>query len=108
MGCTVQAKNNSQNQLHNFERDKKTDLAQYFHGCAFSPVISTFQEYIRKDDFILWLGIDDPNFKKLIDITEAALKGHLDKERKNLQSTKSSSFRTTTIQKDIKNDAFPE
>ena len=46
-------------------RDKnKTELAQYFHGCAFSPVISTFQECIRRGNFISWPGIDDLNFKK--------------------------------------------
>ena len=48
-----------------------------------------------------WPGIDDLNFKKLIDTTEVTLKGNLDQERKNLQSTKSISFGITTIQKDI-------
>ena len=81
---------------------------QYFHGCAFSPVISTFQECIRKGNFISWPGIDDLNFKKTINTTEATLKRNLDQERKNLQSTKSTSLEKDTIQKDIQNDAFPE
>ena len=70
-------------------RDRnKTELAQYLHGCAFSPVISTFQQCINNGNFITWPGIDDLNFKKLIDHTEATIKGHLDQERKNIQSTK--------------------
>ena len=90
-------------------RDKnKTELAQYFHGCAFSLVISIFQECIRKVNFISWPGIDDLNFKKLIKTTKATLKGHLDQERKNLQSTKSPSIGTATIKHDIQKDAFPE
>ena len=66
----------------------KTELAQYLHGCVFSPVISTFQKCIKKGNFISWPGIDNLNFKKLIKTTEPTLKGHLDQERKNVQSTK--------------------
>ena len=41
----------------------KTDLAQYLHACAFSPVISTFQDCIKKGNFISWPGIDNISFK---------------------------------------------
>ena len=65
-------------------RDRnKTELAQYLHGCAFSPVISTFQQCIKNRNFITWPGIDDLNLRKLIDHTEATIKGYLDQERKN-------------------------
>ena len=67
----------------------KTELAQYLHACAFSPVVSTFQQCIKKGNFITWPGIDDINFKKFINTTEATIKGHLDQERQNVQSTKS-------------------
>jgi len=102
-----------QNKIHKINyiisRDKsKTELAQYFHGCAFSPVISTFQECIRKGNFISWPGIDDLNFKKLLKTTEATLKGHLDQERKNLQSTKASSVLSSTNENENHQDAFPE
>ena len=43
----------------------KTELAQYLHGCAFSPGISTFQEFIRKRNFITWPGIEQLSFKKI-------------------------------------------
>jgi hypothetical protein len=86
-------------------RDKsKTELAQYLHGCAFSPVISTFQDCINKGNFITWPGIDNLNFKKLIKTTEATLKGHMDQERKILQTTKL----TSPPSKQTNLDAFPE
>ena len=80
------------------QKDKsKHDLGQYLHGCAFSPVISTFQMAINKGNFITWPGIDDLKFKKLLDSPIATTLGHLDQERSNLQSTK-------LIEND---DAFP-
>lgn len=78
------------------QRDKtKSDLAQYLHACAFSPVISTFQKCIRKGNFISWPGINDLNFEKLIGANESTIKGHLKQERSNLQSTQ------------LKDDHFP-
>ena len=45
-------------------RDKsQTELAQFLHGCAFSPAISTFQTSINKGNFITWPGISQLNFK---------------------------------------------
>ena len=68
----------------------KTQLAQHLHECACSPVISTFQQYIKNGNVVTWRGIDDVNFRKLIDHTEATIIGYLDQERKNMQSTKQS------------------
>jgi len=48
-------------------KDKdKLELAQYLHGCAFSPSITTFQKSINKGNFITWPGIDTINFKKVL------------------------------------------
>ena len=70
-------------------KDKtKTDLARYLHGTAFSPRISTFSKAIRNGNFVTWPGIEDLNFEKLIGTTTASELGHLDQERKKLQSTK--------------------
>ena len=70
-------------------RDKsKTELAQFLHACAFSPSISTFQKIINKGNFVTWPGIDELNFKNLIGSPLATQLGHIDQERKNLQSTK--------------------
>jgi hypothetical protein len=69
-------------------------------------VISTFQDCIKKGNFISWPGIDDINFKKIIKTTEATLKGHLDQERKGTQST--TDLNTQDINKEsIKEDSFP-
>ena len=71
-------------------RDKtKLELAQYLHACAFSPALSSFQKAIRKGHFLTWPGIRDINFEKTLIATVPAAKGHLDQERQNLQSTKS-------------------
>ena len=70
-------------------RDKsKTDLAQFLHGCAFLPAISTFQTSINKGNFITWPGISQLHLKKLIGTPMVTNLGHLDQERKNVQSTK--------------------
>ena len=67
----------------------KYELASYLHACAFSPSISTFQKAIRRGHFITWPGIENINFEKILRATIPSAKGHLDQERKNLQSTKS-------------------
>ena len=80
-------------------RDKsKTELAQFLHSYAFSPSISTFQKSINKGNFITWPGIDGLSFKKIIGSPLATELGHLDQERKNLQSTED---------KDTDKDFFP-
>ena len=45
------------------KEQSKTDLAKYLHACVFSPVISTFQDCIKKGNFISWPDIDNINFK---------------------------------------------
>ena len=70
-------------------KDKsKTDLARYLHATAFSPSLDTFQKAINNGNFLSWPGIRELNFKKLLGTTLALEKGHLDQERKNLQSTR--------------------
>ena len=81
----------------------KTDLAKYLHGCAFSPVISTFKTAIGKGNFVTWPGIDNINFNKLVGPTVPTAKGHLDQERQGLQSTKSN-----IKLENAHEDAFPE
>ena len=80
----------------------KSDLAKYLHGCAFSPVISTFKTAIGKGNFITWPGINSINFNKLVGPTIPTAKGHLDQKRQGLQSTK-----PQVIIEDANEDAFP-
>ena len=50
--------------------------------------MTTLNKAIKNENLLTWPSTEDLNFKTLIDTTEEHLKGHLDKERKNLQSTK--------------------
>ena len=84
-------------------RDKtKTDLAKFYLATVLLPPISTLQKAIRNRNFLSRPGITNLNFAKLIGTTEATVKGHLDQERKGLQSTKIS---TMSDQEDDEN--FP-
>ena len=65
------------------------DLIHYLHACCFSPPISTFKKAIRKGNFLTWPGLQqDTKLLKYLETTMATAKGHLDQERKHLQSTK--------------------
>ena len=83
----INLKNNKINYIIRQDQSK-TELVQHLHACAFSPVSSTLQKCINKGNFLSWSGIEDLDFNKLLKTTEATIKGHLDQERKNLQSTK--------------------
>jgi hypothetical protein len=74
----------------------KTNLAQHLHGCLGSSVVSTWKLAIANGNFITWPGID-AHLRKNI----ASAKGHMDQERKNLQSTRIK-LATDTIE--IEND----
>ena len=56
----------------------KTELAQYLHGCAFSPTLSTLQKAVKRGNFLSWPGIEDLNFQKLLKAPLATILGHLD------------------------------
>ena len=79
----------------------KTQLVKYLYGCVGSLAVSTWQHAVKNANFITWPGIDtlstNAHFPDSIDSN----KGHLDQERKNLQSTPEWTFpamtATTTI-----------
>ena len=82
-------------------KDKSaTDLARYYHAALFSPPLSTLSKAIANGNLVTWPGIDQIQFQKILDTTIALEKGHLDQERKNLQST-------TPTNKDEIEDNFP-
>ena len=62
-------------------------LAQYLHAACGSPPISTFLKAIKSGLLQSWPGIDLIKESDLSP-TIATAKGHLDQERKNIQSTK--------------------
>ena len=80
-----------QHKAHAIIRKDKTkyDLAHYFLEVCFSPPISTFDKSVKNGNYITWPGLP-PETKLLRHFTSTinTAKGHLDQERKNLQSTK--------------------
>jgi len=74
------------------QRNKpKFQMATFYHGALCSPVISTLQKAIANNHLVSWPGISKINFKLNIVDTQAMDLGHLDQERKHLQSTKNPS-----------------
>jgi hypothetical protein len=67
----------------------KTELAQYLYGCLGSPAISTLTTAIVNGNLLTFPGIRSTSFTKDLPPNVPSEKGHLDQERKNLQSTKS-------------------
>ena len=65
----------------------KTELAQYLHGCCFSPTKSTFINAIKNGNFSTWPGLTENLISKMPPSPNTA-KGHLNQEMANLQSTK--------------------
>jgi hypothetical protein len=78
----------------------KAHLVQYLYGCCGSPVVLTWKKAIRNGNFITWPGIDSLSINKHLPPSIASAKGHLDQERKNLQSTK-------PVLVPAENDEFP-
>jgi hypothetical protein len=70
--------------------DAKTqaELMEYLHATAFSPVESTFIQAIEKGHFTTWPGLTAEAVRKHLPKSMATAKGHLDQQRKNIQSTK--------------------
>ena len=47
-------------------KDKtKSEFTDYFHACAFSPVLPIFHQAICNQNFVTWPSIDTINFEKL-------------------------------------------
>jgi hypothetical protein len=66
----------------------KTQLVQYLYACCGSPVVTTWKKAIRNGNFITWPGIDELSIDLHLPKSIASAKGHLNQERKNLQSTR--------------------
>ena len=66
----------------------KKHLANYLYKCCFSPALTTFKKAIANGNFLTWPGLQEKTIQKYLTETPATAKGHLDQERKYLQSTK--------------------
>ena len=83
----------------------KTELAQYLHACAGHPPVSTFTKAILNGNYLSWPGIADLSFRKHFPSSLPSAKGHLDQERKKLQSTQANTVPTPSLSEN--EDFFP-
>ena len=67
---------------------KTSELIEFYQGCLFSPTKSTLLHAAKQGNFIAWRGLTPQNIQKYYKPTIFTAKGHLNQERKNLQSTK--------------------
>ena len=65
-----------------------SDLAEFLHGCACSPVTSTFITAVNNNQFMSWPGLTTKLIKKHLPPNRATAKSHLHQESQHLQSTK--------------------
>ena len=61
---------------------------KYLHQCAFSPTPRTWMQAVRKGHFKTWPGVTVEAIQCYLPKSEATTMGHLDQQRKNIQSTK--------------------
>ena len=62
---------------------------KYLHQCAFSPTTRTWIQGVKKGHFKTWPGVTVDAIKHYLIKSEATTLGHLDQQRKNIQSMKS-------------------
>jgi hypothetical protein len=94
-------------------KDKtKMELIQWLHASCGSPKQSTFIKAVQKGNFLTWPGLTIDLIKKHLPECIATNKGHLNQERKNIQSTKPSisinplvKLEPSTIERNL--DFFP-
>ena len=61
---------------------------KYLHQCAFSPTTRTWIQAVKKGHFKTWPGLTDEAIQCYLPKSEATTLGHLDQQRKNIQSMK--------------------
>ena len=74
-----------------------TELVQYLHAAAFSPVKSTFEKAIKKKFFKTWPGLT-PAVLKCVPTQLRTLQGHQHQEQQNLQSTRNKATKPTDME----------
>jgi hypothetical protein len=79
----------------------KTELINYLHACCFSPTKQTFIKAIQKVNLVTFPGLSEKAVKQFLTPSVTTAKGHLDQERKNLQTSQ-------IKEEDNHQDAFPE
>lgn len=71
-------------QLNGIMQDKRTkkELIDYLHGCAFSPVASTWIRAIKKGHFEGWPGLSEELVKKHLSPSINTVMGHMKSKKR--------------------------
>ena len=69
-------------------RKTKKEIVEFMHAACFSPTIDTLLKAVRSGFFKSWPGLTEDNIKKYLKPSIATLKGHMDQQRQNTNSTK--------------------
>ena len=64
------------------------DTVKFLHMACFSPSKSTLIRAVENGNFATWPMFTSHNIKKYLPKSEATTMGHLDQQRKNIQSTR--------------------
>ena len=80
----------------------KSDLVEWYHGCACAPVKSTWLKAIKNGHFHTWPGLDVPLVTKHLTPSIFTAKGHMHQEKGGLQST--THINSSSILKNIKSN----
>ena len=91
-------------------KDKtKMELAQFLHASCFGPTKSSWLKAISNNHFLSWPGLTSALVRKSLPLVDATECGHINQERRNLQSTKQSTPQVEIKIEDDDSDAdaFP-
>jgi hypothetical protein len=92
----MQANNNLQEHYHRansaYHTSMLPELVQFLHAACGSPVPSTWIRAIKQGHFVTWPGPTTSLVHKHLPKSLATVKGHLNQQRKSLQSTKPNSI----------------
>jgi hypothetical protein len=74
-----------------YTSSSKSELVQFLHASAFSPVPATLIEAIGKNQFGTWPGFTTKAIRRHLPKSFATAQGHLDRQRRNVLTTKAPS-----------------
>ena len=88
------------NSIHHMANQR--NLVEYLHQCFFSPPASTLIKAIRNDQLLGVPGFTMKAVNKWLPVSTATIKGHMNRTRKNLRSTrKTQTKETNEYEKDM-------
>ena len=78
------------------------NMTKFMYAALCSPSISTLTKAIKSNLLQSWPGLTIENVNKYLTNSDASLKGHMDRVRQNLRSTKSQETEDTCVKQEAK------